>query len=146
MEELKNSATDGTGEATEGTTNTAGSATERTFTQADVNRIVQDRLAKEKGKENEELTRRTAELDARERRMNAMDELAKHGLPSYLVDALNISTDEDFNNSIDIIKRMKGETGESTQKSEHKIIGKGDPIGVVQKSNDNDAIRRAFGL
>ena len=139
MEELKNG-------ATEGTTNTEGPATERTFTQADVNRIVQDRLAKEKGKENEELTRRAAELDARERKMNAMDELAKQGLPSYLVDALNISTEEDFKKSIDIIKRLKGETGESTQANDNIVVGSGDPIGVVHKSGSQADLRCAFGL
>ena len=34
----------------------------RTFTQEDVNRIVQERLAKEKGKGNEDLDKRAAEL------------------------------------------------------------------------------------
>ena len=140
MEDLKNGATEGTG----GTTEDSGT-NERTFTQADVNRIVQERLAKEKSKENEEIIRRTAELDARERKMNAIDELAKQGLPAYLVDAMNISTEEDFKKSIDILKRLKGEAGESTNMNEPRVIGKGNPIGVVSKG-ESDNIRSAFGL
>ena len=89
MEDNKNTSTEGTQTGTERTT-------ERTFTQDDVNRIVQERLAKEKGKGNEELDKRAAELDKRERRMNAIDELRKNSLPEYLVDALNMETDEAF--------------------------------------------------
>lgn len=126
----------------EGTQTSTDGATERTFTQDDVNRIVQERLAKEKGKGNEELDKRAAELDKRERRMNAVDELRKNGLPDYLVDALNMETDEAFQQSMDAIKKMKGEsTGGDMQ-----VIGKGNPIGVVQKGAKDADIRDAFGL
>ena len=145
MEELKNSATNGTGEAIEGENNTEGHATERTFTQADVNRIVQDRLAKEKGKDNEELTRRAAELDARERRLNVIDELGRNGLPSYLVDALNTKTDEEFKNSIEIIKRLKGEATEGIE-NEASVMYQDDPIGVVKRGHRSSSLRNAFGL
>lgn len=135
MGDTQNTSAEGTQTSTEGTT-------ERTFTQDDVNRIVQERLAKEKGKGNEELDKRAAELDKRERRMNAVDELRKNGLPDYLVDALNMETDEAFKQSMDAIKKMKGEsTGGDMQ-----VIGKGNPIGVVQKGAKDADIRDAFGL
>ena len=44
MDEMKKTSTEGTQTGTEGT------QAERTFTQEDVNRIVQERLAKEKSK------------------------------------------------------------------------------------------------
>ena len=67
------------------------------FSQEDVNRIVQERLAKErsKGSNNEDLDKRAAELDARERKLDAVTKLREKGLPDYLVDVLNMNTDDD---------------------------------------------------
>ena len=76
MGDLQNTSTEGTQTGTEG----------KTFTQDDVNRIVQERLAKERGKGNEELEKRVAELDLRERKLNAVEALRKNGLPDYLVE------------------------------------------------------------
>ena len=130
MENLNNTSAEGTG------------ADVKTFTQEDVNRIVQERLAKEKSKGNEDLERRTRELDARERRMNAIDELRKNELPDYLVDALNMNTDEDFQKSMEAIKRLKGQTSNADTQV---IIGYGDPIGSFNKGG-GDSLRNAFGL
>lgn len=135
MGDTQNTSAEGAQTGTEG-------ITERTFTQDDVNRIVQERLAKEKGKGNEELDKRAAELDKRERRMNAVDELRKNGLPDYLVDALNMETDEAFQQSMNAIKKMKGE-GTS---GEMRVIGKGNPIGTVSTGLPPDDIRMAMGL
>jgi len=120
-----------------------GIQTERTFTQEDVNRIIQERLAKEKGKGSEELEKRAAELDKRERRMNAVQKLRDNKLPDYLVDALNMDSDDAFENSMEIIKKMKGESAEGV------LIGTGNPIGAVTGRNINlkkDLIQEAFGL
>ena len=123
--------------------NNEGTGTDqRTFTQEDVNRIVQERLAKEKSKGNEDLERRIKELDARERRMNAIDELRKNELPDYLVDALNMNTDEDFRKSMEAIKRLKGQTSNADTQV---IIGYGNPIGTVGKGGGSD-LRSVFGL
>lgn len=117
---------------------------EKTFTQDEVNRIVQDRLAREKGKGSEELDKREAALNYRERKMNAVDELRKNGLPDYLAEALNLNTDEDFQKSMEAIKRMKGESA-GVQPG---VIGKGSPIGDVGRGyhDDSDQLRGAFGL
>ena len=131
MEDNTNTSTEGTEQFTDG----------KTFTQEDVNRIVQERLAKEKGKGNDELDKRKAELDKRERRMNAIDELRKNELPDYLVDALNMETDEAFQQSMEAIKKMKGESTESTG----RVIGRGNPIGTVTKGDCGD-LHSAFGL
>lgn len=139
MEDTKNTSTEGTQTSTEG-------SSERTFTQDDVNRIVQERLAKEKGKGNDELEKRAAELDRRERRMNAVEELRKNGLPDYLVDALNMNTDEDFQKSMEAIKKMKGEYQSSSDPEAGVIIGKGNPVGTVAKGFRNNDLRDAFGL
>ena len=131
MEDNTNTSTEGTEQVTDG----------KTFTQDDVNRIVQERLAKEKGKGNDELDKRKADLDKRERRMNAIDELRKNELPDYLVDALNMETEEAFQQSMEAIKKMKGESTESTR----QVIGRGNPIGTVTKGDFGD-LHSAFGL
>lgn len=74
MDNAQNTSTEGT------QTGTEGMQQGKTFIQEDVNRIVQERLAKEKGKSNEDLEKRAAELDRRERRMNAIQKLRENGL------------------------------------------------------------------
>lgn len=135
MDNAQNTSTEGT------QTSTADTQAERTFTQDDVNRIVQERLAKEKGKGSEDLERKAAELDKRERRMNAIDELRKNDLPDYLVDALNMETDEAFRQSMEAIKKMKGESTNAPG----TVIRIGNPIGTVTKYG-GDGLREAFGL
>lgn len=139
-----------TNTTTEGTqTGTEGNQGERTFTQEDVNRIVQERLAKEKskgtGNAGDELEKRAAELDLRERKLTAREKLRENGLPDYLVDALNMNTDEAFQKSMEAILKMKGETGGA---SEPKPIGTVNLIGAIQGrgTKHGDSIREAFGL
>ncbi len=136
METITNAPAEGTQTGTEGIQG------ERTFTQTDVNRIVQERLAKEKGKSIEELDKRAAELDMRERKMNAVQKLRENGLPDYLVEALNMENDEAFEKSIEAIKKMKGESINAVG----RVIGQGTPIGVVTKGGRTDGLRDAFGL
>lgn len=116
---------------------------EKTFTQDDVNRIVQERLAKEKGKQNEDISARIAELDKRERKMNAVQKLRDNGLPDYLADALNMDTDEAFEQSMKAIMKMKNE-----RKAEgDEPVGVRDLIGRIGGLNNHgDALRDAFGL
>lgn len=135
MGDLQNTSVEGTQTSTEG----------KTFTQDDVNRIVQERLAKERGKGNEELEKRVAELDLRERKLNAVEALRKNGLPDYLVEALNISTDEAFKTSMDAIVKLKEETKGSA--SEPQSVGKiGFPGKITGGSVGSDPLRSAFGL
>lgn len=135
MGDLQNTSAEGTQTGTEG----------KTFTQDDVNRIVQERLAKERGKGNEELEKRVAELDLRERKLNAVEALRKNGLPDYLVEALNISTDEAFKTSMDAIVKLKEETKGSA--SEPQSVGKiGFPGKITGGSVGSDPLRSAFGL
>ena len=143
MDEMKKTSTEGTQTGTEGT------QAERTFTQEDVNRIVQERLAKEKsrstGNTGDELDKRAADLDLRERKLTAREKLQENGLPDYLVDALNMETDETFQKSMEAVLKMKGEAGGSPGP---KPVGKMNLIGGVPTSDmeKGDALRAAFGL
>lgn len=75
MDNLQNTSAEGTQTSTEGTQKSG-----KIFTQEDVNRIVQERLAKEKNKAsgNEELDQRTAELDKRAADLEAKENRLIH--------------------------------------------------------------------
>lgn len=79
---------------------------QKTFTQDDVNRIVQDRLAKDRAKASEELGKREQELNEREFRLNSRQKLIDRGYPESIMDALNCSSEEAFNKALDIIDSL----------------------------------------
>ncbi len=87
----------------------------KTFTQDDVNRIVQERLAKEKSKtsSNEdfekktaELEKRTTELEARENRLNAVTALRDAGYPDELADVIRCSNADELKKSMEVIDKI----------------------------------------
>lgn len=87
----------------------AGQGTgEKTFTQEDVNRIVQERLAKEKAKNSgdADFARREQELVQRELHMTAKEMLSEKGLPVQLFNALNCTDKETMEKSISTIEMV----------------------------------------
>lgn len=114
---------------------------EKTFTQDEVNKIVQERLAKERKKMQEEHATALSEMEksvkARELRMNAMEKLQSKGLPSNLVDALNCTDDKTMDNSIEILANAYKQTDTHIKQNYTPING-----GAVT----SDPIREAMGL
>lgn len=120
---------------------------EKTFTQEEVNKIISERLAKEKGKNSADLESRAAELDARERKLKAMELLAENNLDKSLIDAINMSSDEQLQNSINILKTLNPGTAGAGSDAGVRV-GTGNPIGTVGKDGTGkaDEIRAAMGL
>ena len=90
----------------------AGQGTgEKTFTQDDVNRIVQERLAKEKAKNSgdADFAKREQELAQRELHMTAKELLSEKGLPIQLFDALNCTDKKTLEKSIATIETVFNE-------------------------------------
>lgn len=151
MADLQNTSTEGTQTSTEGMQQNG-----KAFTQDDVNRIVQERLAKEKGKaaNNEdferkaaELDKRTSELDARENRLNAVSALRDAGYPDELADVIKCSNADELKKSMEIIdKIIKERTPEGWSKDleakRSKIVFSA-PIHSLPSDN---GIRSAMGL
>jgi len=117
----------------------------KTFTQDDVNRIVGERLGKEKAKADADLAKREQEIAQRELMLSAKEKITATGLPVDFVDALNISSPEALDKSLSIldkfIKNLKPETpalpvGVSFFK----------PDGSTGGDGKGDAIRKAMGL
>lgn len=81
---------------------------ERTFTQEEVNRIVQERLARIKSEPNEketELEQRSKDLEIRERKLKAKTIFSENRLPKELLDILDYSDDEKMNQNIEILEK-----------------------------------------
>lgn len=117
----------------------------RTFSQDEVNRIVQERLAKEKQKNQEELTARESALAQKEFRLDAVSVLRDKGLPDNLADIIKADDLEAFGKNVDTILKLIDEKAKAEQ--EPKVIGRVDMIGAVHGTGlHGDPVREAFGL
>lgn len=117
----------------------------RTFSQDDVNRIIQERLAKEKQKSQEELAARELELAQKEFRLNAVSVLRDKGLPDNLADIIKGDDLEGFGRNVDAILSLIDERARAEQ--EPKAIGRMNVIGAVGgRGIQPDPVRDAFGL
>lgn len=119
----------------EGTTPLEGG--NKTFSQDDVNRIVQERLAKEKAKSETTLAEKERELAAREFKLTAKEKLETQGLPVSLVEALNTSTPEAFDAALVAISQLLND-----KKEQAKIPRIVAPCNGVAR----DPLRDAMGL
>lgn len=79
-------------------------AGETTFTQEQVNKIVSDRLAREKVKSEAALAEREQQLAQRELLLTAKEKLTESGLPVELLDALNVFSPEAMDKAITTLK------------------------------------------
>ena len=110
------------------------------FSQEDVNRIVQDRLAKEKAKLDGLLADREKALQDREFNLYALEKLKQTGLPESVFDALNASDRESFDKSVDLIASILNSGAPLTARNG------GAGFGSLKASDGGDDIRRAMGL
>lgn len=122
---------------------------EKTFTQEDVNRIVGERLAKEKAKNSGEadLAKREQELAQRELHMTAKELLSEKGLPVQLFDALNCTDEETMKKSIATIEKAFNEYKANLPKPVFKGFqpGASGKIPTTPATGDLE-IRKAMGL
>lgn len=88
--------------------NHASGNQEKTFTQEEVNQIVQSRLARAKFESAPDFSAREAELSRRETQLEAREKLADAGLPKELVSALNCSNKETMEKSIETLISFLG--------------------------------------
>ena len=122
-------------------------AGEKTFSQEDVNRIVGERLAKEKAKGEAVLAEKEQQLAQRELLLTAREKLTENGLPVELVDALNISSSEALEKSLNTVKAVL-----EKQKSEATPIKfRGVRPATPDRPNPNSSLsetdlRKAMGL
>jgi len=83
---------------------------ERTFTQAEVDKIIKERLERDRAKrrapaEPSEAEKKEAELTAKENRLTCREHLLGSGLPSSLLDVLDTSNPQKFKSALDAVSR-----------------------------------------
>lgn len=110
---------------------------ERTFTQEEVNRIVQDRLARFKAEPNDrekELEQKEKDLEIRERKLKAIEVFTEKSLPKELLEVLDYSDENKMNEHIKILEKTY-----RTKQGNYQPVGGGNPP-------SNDPVREAMGL
>lgn len=113
---------------------------ERTFTQAELDQIIKDRLTKERSKYQAEANQRAAELDRRERLLSAKEEWRAKGLPVALLDSIDLSKE----GALEAAELALSNIADKPAESKHL------PHFSVPMSNTSerklDKMRVAFGL
>ena len=122
---------------------------ERTFTQEEVNRIVSERLNKEKNKGDAALAEREQQFAEREKALanrealfELKDQLKEMGLPKELLPVLNVQDKEALKTALDALKEYIDEKKPKRHYIENKLpegIGYHDP-------NPDREFRKAMGL
>lgn len=121
-------------------------AGEKTFTQDDVNRIIGERLAKEKSKGDQDFSKREQELQQREIKLTAKEMLNDKGLSVQLVDALNCTSKETLEKSISVIEQVFNENKKENTKFKIKGAKPGESGNEPQDKPTDAAIRKAMGF
>lgn len=149
MGDLQNTQTEGTQTGTDGTQQSG-----KTFTQDDVNRIVQERLAKERSKtsSNEdfekktaELEKRTADLEARENRLNAVSALRDAGYPDELADVIRCGNADELKQSMELIDKIIKERTPNEQ-DRNLEANRARFTTSMNRTGNIDSVRAAMGL
>ena len=108
----------------------------KTFTQEEVNKIVQQRLERAKSKEPDELAKREAELNKREINLTIREQLSSAGLPNELAGVISAQDEDEAREKIEILKKYI-ESQPAHSKAEYNPVK-----GEVK----TDPIREAMGL
>lgn len=121
---------------------------EKTFTQDEVNRIIGERLSKEKAKSEADFSKREQDLQQREMAVKAKELLAERGLPKDLASVLRYSDEESLTKAIDSIQSLRGfkeEPNTNNNNNKKVIIENRLPDGITHETG-NDPFKKAFNL
>ncbi len=114
---------------------------ERTFSQEEVNRIVSERLARDRDKRSAELDEREKAVKARELAVIAAEKLAAAGLPKDLTAVLKYDDEASLDAAISQLSNIKGfKTGKKSERIyiENRLSERTEP------DVSTDGIRDAF--
>ena len=120
-------------------------AWEKTFSQEDVNRIVGERLAKEKAKGEAALAEREQQLAQRELLLTAKEKINEMGLPAELVDALNVSSPEALEKALSTVKTVLDKYKSEARPMKFSGAKPAESLSGVRNTGD-DSLRKAMRL
>ncbi len=126
------------------------STAEKTFTQEEVNRIVQERLARVKNSSDQDsLAEREQALAQRELRLDAREKLADAGIPNDLLSLVDCSNKKNMDDSIALIGKyfgtVKAREGFRVVSMSTRAASNGSGSGGGQ-GDTPESIRAAMGL
>lgn len=127
-------------------TNPESGAGEKTFTQKDVNRIVGERLAKEKAKGEAALAEREQQLAQRELMLTAKERISELGLPVELLDALNMSSPEALEKALTTVKTVFDKIKTEARPIQIRGAKAADSLSRIPDGTNDAAFRKAMGL
>ena len=111
---------------------------ERTFTESEVNEIVQNRLARER--------RKTDRTDSgNDREANLKEKLLDMGMSTKLADLLRYDDEESLEEAIEEYNSLIGGTGENKKEEKPKSWGQRQN-GAGKRKTESEQIRAAMGL
>ena len=119
---------------------------ERTFTESEVNEIVQNRLARERRKSDREDSGndRETNLNDRELRIMAKEKLLDMGMSTKLADLLRYDDEESLEDAIEVFSSLIGGTG-GNKEEKPKSWGQRQN-GAGMRKTEAERIRKAMGL
>lgn len=117
----------------------------RTFTQDEVNRIVSNRLAEDRGKRTAELDEREKAVKARELAVIAAEKLSAAGLPKELTAVLKYDDEESLEAAINQLSTLRGFTN-GKDRGTGKRIYEERKLPVSDIHDEYDPVREAFLL
>lgn len=117
----------------------------KTFSQDDVNRIVGERLAKEKAKGEAALAEREQQLAQRELLLTAKEKINEMGLPAELVDALNVSSPEALEKALSTVKTVLDKHKSEARPIKFSGAKPAESLSGVRNTGDS-SLRKAMGL
>lgn len=126
-------------------TNPESGAGEKTFSQDDVNRIVGERLAKERAKGEAALAEKEQQLAQRELLLTAKEKLTENGLPVELVDALNVSSPEALEKALSTVKTVLDKYKSEARPIKLSGAKPAESLSRTQQTGDS-SLRKAMGL
>ncbi len=116
---------------------------EKMFTQSDVNRIIGERLSRDKLKGNEDFEKRESELATRELKFTAKQLLSEKGLPTELAEILKLEDEKSVIDAVELLSKLIG-----TKEKENSFkAAKERKLPQSEREDENyGQLRRAFGL
>lgn len=127
-------------------TNTNPETGVKTFSQEDVNRIVSERLARERDKRSAELDEREKAVKARELAVVAVEKLTAAGLPKELASVLKYGDEQSLDAAISQLSNLRGFTNGQPINGENRKIIENKLPEPKEHANKDYEIREAFRL
>ncbi|MGN0612619.1 MAG: DUF4355 domain-containing protein [Porcipelethomonas sp.] len=125
------------------TTGNPEQGTEKLFTQSELNRIISERLSRDRAKGTDDLEKRENDLTARELKFMAKQLLAEKGLPAELADILKLEDETGVRDAVELLAKLIG-TRKNNDKL--KVMDEQRLPGTADEEKNFSELRKAFGL